>query len=435
MARHLLTAPLRLACLGSLALASAGCANDSTGILSRWRTANDQTITRSLDPDDRGMMARWFTPKTPKNSNPNEPSPFVLGPGGLKATKVAPNPEAEAEFRAAETLFQQGKLPEAEAAFKKAAKKRKDTPWGEKSQYYLAETQYQRGKYVDAQNSFDQLHAVYPGSVYLEKLVAREYDIAQYWLSFADPGRKPPKNAVWTDRFTGRRPLVDTGGYAMKVLEHVRQNDPTGPLAEVATLQMADYHFAVGDYDAASGYYDELLTSHPKSPYVQRAQLASIDSKMKGYLGPEYDGTGLEQARETVKQTMATFPERQASVDNALYHTIDLITDQQAERAYRVGLYYRHIGRVISSEYYFAMIPYRWPRSEWAPKAKLQLAELAKMPRTESKPSKIMTPPGFTDPFGGAFGGGNNAMTGMGGGGAMGMPGVGMGGMPGGGMY
>jgi outer membrane protein assembly factor BamD (BamD/ComL family) len=435
MARH---APRRLAWLGAFAMLLGGCASDPTGIMSRWRTANDKTITSSLDPDDRGMMARWFSPKAPKNADPNEPSPFVLGKGGLKATKVAPNPEADEEFRAAETLFQQGKLKDAEAAFKKLAKKRKDTPWGEKSQYYLAETQYQQGKYTSAHNSFEQLHADYAATVYLEKLVAREYEIAQYWLSFSDPGRKPPKDAAWTDRINGRRPLLDTGGYAMRVLEHVRQNDPQGPLADDATLQMADYHFAIGDYDAAAGYYDELLTGHPKSPYVQRAQLASIDSKMKGYLGPDYDGTGLEQARETVKQTMATFPERQASVDNALYHTIDLISDQQAERAYRVGQYYRRTGHVISAEYYFAMIPYRWPRSSWASQAKVQLAELAKMPRTESQPSKIMTPPNFTDPFGGAFGGGANGMNGMGGGGAMGMPGIGMGGMggmPGGGMY
>jgi outer membrane protein assembly factor BamD (BamD/ComL family) len=234
----------------------------------------------------------------------------------------------------------------------------------------------------------------------------------------------------------GKQPIVDTNGHALSALEHVRHNDPTGPKADDAVMQIADFHFEQGDFESAALYYDQLLTDHPKSPFVQRAQLASIDAKMKGYLGPEYDGAGLEQAREQVKQTMATFPERQVTTDEALYHTLDLISDQQAERAYTTGQYYRRTGYVQSAEYYFAMIPYRWPRSPWAEKAKKQLAQLAKMPRKESKPSKILTPPGFTDPFGGAFGGGANAMGGMGGmGGMPGMGGMGMGGMPGMGMY
>jgi outer membrane protein assembly factor BamD (BamD/ComL family) len=437
------TASLRFACLGALALAFGGCVTDTTGILSRWRMAHDATIARSPDNDDRGMMARWLNPKGPKPSDPNGPSPLVVGKAGLKGMKVAPNPEADAEFRAAETLFQQGKLEEAEKAFGKIAKKRKDTPWGEKSQYYLAETQYQRGRYTLAHDSFERLHADYPGTDYREKLVAREFEIAQYWLSRSDPSRKAPKDAKWTDHFNARVPLLDTGGNAIAALEHVRHNDPSGPLADDAAMQIADFHFVMGDYDSAALYYDQILTSHnhSKSPHLQRAQLASIDAKMKGYLGPEYDGTGLEQARVTVKETMTMFPERQASVDGALYHTLDLISDHQAERAYTRGLYYRRTGHISSAEYYFAMVPYKWPRSSWAPKAKKQLAELAKMPRTEAKPSKILTPPGSGDPFGGAFGGGMNGMGGMGMGG-MGMMGGGMGmmggmggmGMPGG-MY
>ncbi len=88
--------------------------------------------------------------------------------------------------------------------------------------------------------------------------------------------------------------------------------------------------------------------------------------------------------------------------------------------------------KVASAEFYFGKIPQRWPGSPWAVKAKVELAQLAKMPRTQSKPSKIMIPPGSTDPFGNG-GGGMGGMGGMGMGG-MGMGGMGMGGMGMGGM-
>src|SRR5579864_9125161 len=239
----------------------AGCQTDGTGVLTRWRMAHDDSLTKGItreeEGDDRNLMARWLWPKAPKPSDPNAPPALVLGPGGWNVTKVAPNPEADAEFRAAEKLFQQGNLPEAEKEFAKIAKKRKSTPWGEKAQYYLAETQYQRGKYVAAHDSYEALVTTYPGTKYLEKLVAREYAIAQAWLAIYDPKAKPEQKMNWYDRFNGRRPVLDTNGNALSALEHVRHHDPSGPLADDAVLRIADHHYASGDYESASVYYDQ----------------------------------------------------------------------------------------------------------------------------------------------------------------------------------
>ena len=90
---------------------------------------------------------------------------------------------------------------------------------------------------------------------------------------------------------------------------------------------------------------------------------------------------------------MTAFPDRQASYEK-LYHTLDLINDQEAERTFKVGDYYKRIGKVTSAEYYFGKIPQRWPNSPWAVKAKTELAQLAKLPRKPSLPSKIMAQPG-----------------------------------------
>ena len=358
--------------LAGLALAAslAGCQTGGMSGLARWKMAKDSSIARSIRPgeeDTRGMMARWLRPRDAKPDDRNGPSTLVAGPNGLEIPKVAADPVADAEFEAAETLFRQGELEKAEDAFAKLAKDRKDTPWGERGQYYLAETQYQRGNYVAAHNSFEVLISVYPGTNYLEKLVEREYAIADAWLAQGDLEAEPDRAIPWTGRFDGRRPLIDTNGHALAALEHVRHHDPIGPLADDAVLRISDYYFKLGDYESAALYYDQLITDHPKSPYVQRAQLASIDSKIKGYLGPEYDGTGLQEAREMIKQTMASFPERQASTNEDLYHTLDLINDQDAERAFKVGDYYRRTNRVASAEYYFAMITQRWPDSTWTP--------------------------------------------------------------------
>jgi outer membrane protein assembly factor BamD (BamD/ComL family) len=432
-ARRRARAPLGVALAGLAVLSGAGCQATLSGPLARWRMGTDSSLSpgptdKELGPENRSFIARWIKPKAPVSSHDDLGPTLVLGSNGWSPMKTEANPEADAEFKAAETLFQQGKLEDAETAFATLAKKRKGTPWGERGQYYLAETQFQRGKLVTAHDSYELLMKDYPGTDRVDKVVKREFAIAQTWLAQYDPKSPPESRLPWSAHFDGREPWIDVRGHALRALEHVRHHNPQGELADDAVLRIADEHFAQGDYDTAALYYDQLITDHPKSPFLQRAQLATIDSRMKGYIGPEYDGSGLEKAREMVKQTMATFPDRLAGGEK-LYHTLDLINDQEAERTYVVGAYYKRAGYPTSAEYYFAKVVQRHPKSPWAAKAKTELASLAKTPRTRHDPSKIMTAPGSTDSF---FNGPNSMMGGMGGMGGMGMGGMGGMGMPGG---
>jgi TolA-binding protein len=301
-----------------------------------------------------------------------------------------------------------------------------------KSLYYLGEIKYQQGDFVGAHQKFEELAKEYPGTTYMDKVVQREYEIAQTWLdhnSGADPERVLP----WNARFWGGLPVFDTGGHAVAALEQVRLNDPKGPLADDALMTIAEHHYKKGDYEMAAEYFDQM-TEDPelaKSPLLHKALLGGIDSKIKGYIGPEYDMTGLEEAREASLRAMQLFPERQTSTEEGgpdLHKTLDLINDQEAERAYSVGSYYRRAGRVTSAEFYFGKIVHKWPQSPWAEMARDQLTELAKMPRKESKPSTIMVRPG-ADPYGSgsAMSGAGAGAGGMGGLGGMGS-GLGVGG-------
>jgi hypothetical protein len=260
--------------------------------------------------------------------------------------------------------------------------------------------------------------STYPGTPFHEKAVAREYEIGTAWLGSADPKSSYAKKFSWTDHFTGKLPLVDTTGHALAALEHVRHHDASGPLADDAVMKIADYHYTNSNFDESSEYYDQLLQDHPKSPFVRRAQLSSIDSKVKAYIGPDYDGSGLDKARDMIKNHVDSFPEQEPGQYDSLNKTLAMINDQDAERAYRIADYYYKTGKVTSAEYSFGEIPVRWPRSEWAKKAKVRLASIAKMPRKQTLPSKIMTLPGSTDPLTGGAGSGQGygGMTGAPGG-------------------
>jgi outer membrane protein assembly factor BamD (BamD/ComL family) len=404
-------------------LASASGCQSGAGPLARWRLAFDDSLAKSPTDSEvgqrRNLLKRWIVPSVPESNAAEVGSSLVMGSDGWSPLKAPSDPQAESEFQAAESLFQQGKLDEAERGFGKLARRKKGSGWGEKAQFYLAECQYQRGKLVAAHDSYEALIATYPGTQYLEKTVAREYAIADTWLASVAHDAKPDEEASLGDRWSGRLPMVDVAGHALAALEHVRHHDPTGPLSDDAVLRIADFHASRENHEDAALYYDQLITDHPKSPFLQKAQLAAIDSKLKAYLGPDYDGTGLEQARDQAIQTMAMFPERQVSDNDSLEHTLDVINEQMAERAYHTGEHYLWTGKVASAEYCFGEIPVKWPKSPYAKKAKEKLAKIASMPRKETKASQIMAMPGSTDPLtgstgvsSGGFSGSPNGMTG-----------------------
>lgn len=386
-----------------------------------------------------GPWARWLGGRDPANRPPEEvtprdllgrfvgetPAPAAEGPGGLTLGASGWSPlrrnvsdaTLAADFEAAEKLYLQGDLDGAKSGFAAIVRKQKSpvarlftdagkaspgsgSPLTMKALYYLGEIHFQQGNYVAAHDRFEELVKDFPGTNYLEKAVEREHEIGIAWMQYATGQEETP--TPLGSRFKGRLPIVDTGGHAVAVLDHVRMNDPTGPLADDAVMKVARYYTARGDHETAAIHYDQLASDHPKSDLMHEALVSSIDSKVKAYIGPEYDGTGLEQARETVQRTLQLFPERLASTEDPeqdqLYKTLDLINDQEAERAYATASYYRRAGKVISSEYYFGMIVRKWPKSDWAEKARVQLVELAKIPRKESLPSRIMAQPG-TDPY------------------------------------
>jgi TolA-binding protein len=409
-----------------------GCAN---GLIANWKAAHsDLTKDSSLGnlADDRGFLARTLFPERTPIAATNNPNVLIAGSNGWRPAQQERDPLAEADFKAAEKLFRQGEFLEAEKTFEKLAKSRKDSYWGEKAQYYLAESQFQRGNFRKSMDSFTKLFSVNAGTRYADKASQRLYQIGIAWMTYAQPDPGPPpgsggtteakdpkKDAAvrpvatfqWADHFNGRLPIVDTGGFAEKALEQVKVWDTEGPYADQAAIKIADYHYANKDYETAATDYKDFIANYPKSRFLRRAQLACIDANMKAYQGPEYDGSGLDEAKKTIEQTRILFPEQQASTEDKLVKALDVIIDQNAARAFTTGQYYKSAGNVDGAEYYFAMVPRRWPKSPWAKKAKAELAVLAKTPRRKQfGPSKIMTLPGTQDPSNSAAGIGSNTM-------------------------
>ncbi len=192
---------------------------------------------------------------------PSEPTCAKLGVDG--------------QFQSAPTLFREGKYAEAERQFAWIAQVRPGTTWGERSQYYLAECQYQQKKYLDALESLERLHLDYPATDYCDQLVRREYEIAQHWITWSKPAMLTGKKAVLRpDVHDAPRP-ANTEKLALRALEDVRRQQPHSQLAEEASIKVAEYYMARGDFDSAAAYYDQFIVEYRKSPLCPRARLGA----------------------------------------------------------------------------------------------------------------------------------------------------------------
>lgn len=400
-----------------VALASTGCGSTAW---KRIRAASDSSLspppTVEERADERNFFARLFWPEKIIRERPETSSiaGFILDKGqGWKMAPPPADPASESEYAAAMELYQQGDLEKAERAFGKLARNRKLTAVGEDAMFHQAECQFQRKRYVTAHDTYDELLKIYGnGTKHLDAIVKREFEIGKIWLADSDPNAKPEDKLPASAVFTGGKPLIDVHGFALKAFEHVRHHDPLGPLADDAALAIAEQHYRDADFDSAAVYFDELIISHPKSPHVKRAMLSSVDSKMKGYLGPDYDITGLQQATETIAKAKTYFPELRVTTDDdpgSLDHALDLIDDQLAERTFSVGEYYRRAGNVSGARYYFEWVTQKWPKSAWSKKAQDQLEVVAKMKERRAQMSKIMTQPGSADQLGNPMSGANGS--------------------------
>lgn len=449
--------------LAPLVLVATGCT--AGGPLARWRLAGDHVIARAPSDeevgDQRGLLARTFTPER----GPRTIDPAVVTAGTAsdrsRPRSAPPDDKTQAEVQSALQLFDEGKLDQAERELSRIERwkvratlpkvgsgvpfkdmdtralvggsllsntkggeeatdlKRTQAPWSETVLFYLAETQYKQGKLVAARDTYAKLATSFPGSQYLDKVAEREYAIATTWLTAVDAEAESEKREQWGDRFNGYLPLVDVSGHALQTLEHVRHHDPTGPLADDAAMRIGDFHFANGDFEDAAVYYDQLIEEYPKSPLLKTAHLKSVEAKLKAYSGPEYDTEGLEQARQLIRRAEVLFPERQASTSSFLDESLTKINDQEAEITFRRGEFYRKTGYPGAAELCYGEVKARWPKSPWAEQASAQMEVLAKMPRKQVLPSKIMTAPGASDPYNQGMSSGS---MGASPGGMMGMP-------------
>lgn len=318
-------------------------------------------------------------------------SSMVIQAGHIQETaKPAIVEKGTADMAAAEDLYRQENYSKAEDLFDKVANDTKNSPLlAEKARFFEAECKRLRKRYPDAMSTYNRLLIDFQYGVFREKAVGRMFEIANYWLDDTrkqmDLEREKAEGKRWfvgsnffhTDR---TKPFFDEEGHALKMLEQVYYNDPTGPFAEKALFLSGYVHFHRQEFREADQVLTQLIDMGDKlgkkSDLRDQAIELAILAKNNASGGPDYDGRKAAESLKLIHQAKMSSPELVANRGEFLDNQAAMIRYIQAEKDFNVAEFYRRTGHPASAWFYYELVRRRYHGTEFHDKAVARMGEI-----------------------------------------------------------
>ncbi len=391
---------MQLRCLSCLVLAA------TCGLWSGCRTVNPGeqdsgwSLGRLLGTDSN---ARTDTQAEGIDSfgdrNPDRLQWGDLSPGRVGTTMQArfsggpDRDKAEAEFRAGQEIYDaalatwnagqrdaklQRQFRAAAAKFEIAANKWPGSALEQDALFLQGEARFFADDYVLANRAYEILLSKYSGTRQLDLVEARRFEIAQYWLSME-------RNGQGWDFGNDSRPSTGLAGSARRILHRIRLDDPTGKLADDATLALGNAFFEAGLFADAADAYEDLRQTYPGSPHQFHAHLFELKARLAAYRGPNFDGTDLIKAEKLMKALVRQFPKEVEQEREYLAQEGSRIREQLAERDWTLGHYYEKRGENRAAKFYYAKVTDQYDDTRLAVDAEERIAALGGRPDIPSQ--------------------------------------------------
>ena len=213
------------------------------------------------------------------------------------------------DFRQAGTL--EGKtrrdaFSTAAASFRKAAEAAEGKALAQDALFMQAEALFFADRLNEACDVYQKLQKDYPRNRHNDRAAARLFAISRYWI------QAEQADGAWykVNLTDSSRPRVDSDGHAIRVLDQIRYDDPTGRLADDATMAAAAEYIRQKKYEEADEFLTDLRETFGDSEHQFHAHILGVQCKLEIYRGPRYSGLVLGEAQKIIDQTRRRFPDK-----------------------------------------------------------------------------------------------------------------------------
>ncbi len=309
---------------------------------------------------------------------------------------------ARHNYNLGDLYFREGDYEKATECFKIASYRWPDTSLQEDAMFMLAESYYQQNFYPKASTTYTKLVKKFENSRHLDLIIKRRFAIGRYWEQRTKD--HPVKGLNFKDKTV---PVWDTISNTVAIYESIRMDDPTGPLADDATMATANTLFLNGRWEDAAYHYDLMRTEFPQSEFQAQAHLLGMQAKLRSYQGPHYDARPLIEAKKLAHTLQTQFAAQLPGERENIAQAVKMIEAQMSERDYALGHFYENSRHYYAARYYYNEVVKQYPQSKFADLAKARIEGIKDKPpdsknEIEWLASKfgrsIPTPPGMQTP-------------------------------------
>jgi outer membrane protein assembly factor BamD (BamD/ComL family) len=311
-----------------------------------------------------------------------------------RAAGYGPNRQrAEAALAEGEKLFVEAtslqgaerskRFKEAADKYKTAAGRWPDSSLEEDALFMLSESYFFADRYPAAASTYERLVKKYPNTRHMDTIDQRRFALARYWVEHqqSNPDLPFTPNVLARDR-----PVFDKFGHGVRVLDKIRFDDPTGKLADDATMAAGLAEFKAGDYMRADELLTDLRRSFPNSEHQFRAHLLGLQCKLKIYQGSQYSLQPMDDAEQLIKQIQRQFPQEAQEHAKYLAATWQEVRLNKADHEWQMARYYHKRKEHAAARQYYERVRDDFGDTSLAKDATAALEEIADAPDKPEQP-------------------------------------------------
>ena len=243
--------------------------------------------------------------------------------------------------------------------------------------FMAGESAFFADEYVLANTYYEKLVKSFPNNRYLDQVDKRRFSIARFWLQ---TNHEHPEPFYYMNYTNKTRPWRDIRGHGLRIFDKIRIDDPTGKLADDATLAAGNEHFEAGRFYKADDYYTDLRKAYPTSEHQFLAHFLGVKSKLNSYMGPAYGGTALDDTEKLIKQTRRQFPVEAENEREFLDKAAAEVRYRKAEQLMHLARYYDRRAEYRAAQHYYERVVREFRDTPLAQKSEERIGQIAGLP-------------------------------------------------------
>jgi outer membrane assembly lipoprotein YfiO len=290
--------------------------------------------------------AYWiWTPETKKFTNP----------------KYAVKDSPKEQFDWAMSFYNAKDFQRAATEFEKLAKQYEFSEHASKAQYYVGLCYENMNKYYTAYQNYQKAIDNFPHIANTEEILAREFAIANLYLS------KPGPKVLGTD-------IMAPLDRAVEIFKKIVENAPYGKFAEESQFKLGEALKKSERYEEAVQAFHKIVEDYPKSKLTTQAMYEESSCAYKASLKPAYDAAATDNAIKTFEKFVNK--NKDADLAKSADTTMKRLKDNVSEKSFKAAEFYEAQGKKTAAIIYYQDVIDAYPDSAFVNRAKAKIEAL-----------------------------------------------------------